>query len=451
MPGDMHQPSIKPAGDIIREPNFDPKTWFNGTPEEDPNVHSFLKKNSLRPKYFSQYSGFSGDNWLKVEDPDTNTLVWAYVHGLTRKNQLLVEMEGIDGRDYSRCQILPASAYNGERRAYEDKGMTIRYGAEKDLVNLKAQNLFFNNIACYPQKSSEILSDCLVQIITHRPGEGQNQWRWYPYSAVKRAVGKEAVKMLNACARREEKAIPADELIEGIGKLQLSELHPPPQGVSAAQALPNRNLSATNVYPTDSSRKHTAQFVQPSQVSSGQVLSGQVPLTQRGGQVFPNGFLSAQSNMLFQPQTLYSTFATGANTFPANSQQFPSSGSTQVQPHAPLNQNPPQPAPPHTIPPQHSPPQPIPPPQNLPQTMPLYQNPSQTMLSYSAPDPFAAAAQPVSGMSQFIQPIQSIGGQNPPLQTQYNPTVSMGVSGLPNPPDTLSYNAPWYQFYPSNQ
>ncbi|KAI1844965.1 hypothetical protein JX265_014105, partial [Neoarthrinium moseri] len=253
MPGDMHQPSIKPAGYITREPNFDPKTWFNGTPEEDPNVHSFLKKNSLRPKYFSQYSGFSGDNWLKVEDPDTNTLVWAYVHGLTRKNQLLVEMEGIDGRDYSRCQILPASAYNGERRAYEDKGMTIRYGEEKDLVNLKAQNLFFNNIACYPQKSSEILSDCLVQIITHRPGEGQNQWRWYPYSAVKRAVGKEAVKMLNACARREEKAIPADELIEGIGKLQLSELHPPPQGVSAAQALPNQNLSATNVYPTDSS------------------------------------------------------------------------------------------------------------------------------------------------------------------------------------------------------
>ncbi|KAK7927891.1 hypothetical protein PG985_004889 [Apiospora marii] len=224
-PGDSHEPQMVPAGPPILLPTYNPSGLWNQPrtlPAQDTRVN-YLFKNPLRPPRFSQYSEFHPDQarWIHIPDPDARgSKVWAYIHGISKKNQMLVEMEGLDGRDFSRCRLLSAKTYStaissftgAMRKAKQEK--SVPYGQKEDLGSLKFKNLFINNIAVAKSTSALHLADCLVQVISFAEGEATPSWSWYSKSEVVNLVSREVKELLDTLSPREGKQPRASDMLE---------------------------------------------------------------------------------------------------------------------------------------------------------------------------------------------------------------------------------------------
>ncbi|KAJ2996127.1 hypothetical protein NUW58_g1071 [Xylaria curta] len=191
-----------------RVPCFNPDSWFANVNWVDPDAKYYLRR--------------------KIDDPDCSRPVWAYVRGLTKDSQMVVEAEGLDGRNFSRCWILPEYSCRTEKRGYEEfmgttRSKQVSYGAMEDLALMNVRHMFINNIAMSPQKSTKRASKNLVELITKACHEDKPSWKWYPRSGVERALGESAKTHMNRIAPRPDKPLSMDDLTVFMGGLNFTD------------------------------------------------------------------------------------------------------------------------------------------------------------------------------------------------------------------------------------
>jgi hypothetical protein len=221
-----------------RLPNFNPEQWFGDKKvrELEERMRGALDKNYLainylRPENFSQCSSIQTDlqYWFHIPDPDVTPsyvaaratgevdqdgrmlaedglpvnkrrYVWACALGINRKNQLALEMEGLDGRPFSRCR-----ATNDPTLIRKFKDLTddqnLRWVTNKELQDLAKEELWINNNFIAPDNGS-CRPDRAYQVVVWNNKEERPCFKWVPLGDLQKRFGADAQKMIQNVAAR---------------------------------------------------------------------------------------------------------------------------------------------------------------------------------------------------------------------------------------------------------
>lgn len=221
-----------------RLPNFNPTQWFGDEKIKQLQERmrgaldkNYLAINYLRPENFSQCSSIQTDvrYWFHIPDPDVTPsyvaarasgevdengrlladdglpvnnrrYVWACAFGINKKNQLALEMEGLDGRPFSRCRTTNDADVIGKFKDLTDDH-SLRWVTNKELQNLAKEEVWINRQLVGPDNGS-LRPDRAYELIVWNEKEERPCFKWAPLADLQKRFGADMKEMIQNVAAR---------------------------------------------------------------------------------------------------------------------------------------------------------------------------------------------------------------------------------------------------------
>lgn len=222
----------------LRFPDFNPTQWFGDKKVRELQERmkgaldkNYLAINYLRPENFSQCSSIQTDlrYWFYIADPDVTPsyvaarasgevdqdgrlladdglpvnkrrYVWACAFGINKKNQLALEMEGLDGRPFSRCRTTNDSTLITKFKDLTDD-QNLRWVTNKELQDLAKEELWINRQLIGPDNGS-VRPDRAYEVIVWNDKEERPCFKWASLADLQKRFGADMKEMIQNVAAR---------------------------------------------------------------------------------------------------------------------------------------------------------------------------------------------------------------------------------------------------------